>query len=94
MPKGGLEPPRGCPHQVLNLARLPFRHFGSTAFYQQRDELATKSRLRWIMSAPALCAAAKFARGSDLLIDEMLLKPLRLRLVLCQRAFHCGEFPP
>ena len=22
----GLEPPRGCPHQPLKLARLPFRH--------------------------------------------------------------------
>lgn len=22
----GLEPPRGCPHKVLSLARLPFRH--------------------------------------------------------------------
>jgi hypothetical protein len=24
--EGGLEPPRGCPHKVLSLARLPFRH--------------------------------------------------------------------
>src|SRR5512140_3106997 len=23
VPKGGFEPPRGCPHQTLNLARLP-----------------------------------------------------------------------
>ncbi len=24
--EGGLEPPQGCPHKVLSLARLPFRH--------------------------------------------------------------------
>ncbi len=29
VPKRGLEPPRGCPHMVLNHARLPFRHFGT-----------------------------------------------------------------
>ncbi len=26
MSRRGLEPPRGCPHQPLKLARLPFRH--------------------------------------------------------------------
>ena len=25
--KGGLEPPRACARQTLNLVRLPFRHF-------------------------------------------------------------------
>ncbi len=28
LPKGGVEPPRGCPQQILSLSRLPFRHFG------------------------------------------------------------------
>ena len=38
MPKGGLEPPQGCPHQLLKLARLPFRHFGAgKAFYHRRE---------------------------------------------------------
>ena len=23
VPRGGIEPPRGCPHQILSLARLP-----------------------------------------------------------------------
>jgi hypothetical protein len=28
VPKVGFEPTRGCPHYALNVARLPFRHFG------------------------------------------------------------------
>ena len=28
----GLEPPQGCPHQRLKLARLPFRHYRLTTF--------------------------------------------------------------
>src|SRR4051794_30443133 len=29
VPKGRFELPRGHPHYALNVARLPFRHFGS-----------------------------------------------------------------
>ncbi len=28
VPKGRFELPRGYPHYALNVARLPFRHFG------------------------------------------------------------------
>lgn len=28
MPMTGLEPALGCPKQILNLPRLPFRHIG------------------------------------------------------------------
>lgn len=30
VPKGRFELPRGYPHYALNVARLPFRHFGSS----------------------------------------------------------------
>lgn len=29
VPKGGFEPPRPNGHYALNVARLPFRHFGA-----------------------------------------------------------------
>jgi hypothetical protein len=29
VPKGGFEPPRPYGHYALNVARLPFRHFGT-----------------------------------------------------------------
>ena len=29
VPKEGFEPTRPCGHYVLNVARLPFRHFGA-----------------------------------------------------------------
>ena len=37
VPRGGLEPPRGYPHQILSLARLPVsspRHTYIIGFYQ------------------------------------------------------------
>ena len=37
VPRGGIEPPRGYPHQILSLARLPVsspRHTDITIFYQ------------------------------------------------------------
>ena len=40
VPKAGFEPARGTPHQTLNLARLPFRHFGlafSLKFFIKKD---------------------------------------------------------
>ena len=30
VPKVGLEPTRPCGHYALNVARLPFRHFGAS----------------------------------------------------------------
>ena len=30
VPKGRFELPRGYPHYALNVARLPFRHFGGS----------------------------------------------------------------
>ena len=39
VPKRGLEPPRPCDHYDLNVARLPFRHFGIYTNFWCRGEL-------------------------------------------------------
>src|SRR4051794_30892607 len=45
MPKVGLEPTRPLGHKILSLARLPFRHFGPTA-YPNRAGAGVKGRPR------------------------------------------------
>lgn len=35
VPKEGLEPSRAYTHYALNVARLPFRHFGVTGNYSK-----------------------------------------------------------
>jgi hypothetical protein len=47
--EGGLEPPRGCPHKVLSLARLPFRH---------SREQAIESFIRLTNPIQATCAVS------------------------------------
>ena len=50
VPKEGFEPTRPCGHYALNVARLPFRHFGTSSyqwsvFSSQSDRTLTENRL-------------------------------------------------
>ena len=44
VPKAGFEPARPYGHYALNVARLPFRHFGVVVPYY-RPEFVTLSRI-------------------------------------------------
>ena len=39
VPKGGFEPPRGHPHYALNVACLPFHHFGMHSVKRKTEAL-------------------------------------------------------
>ena len=39
VPKGGFEPPLGNPNYALNVARLPFRHFGSSVGFPTHESV-------------------------------------------------------
>ena len=43
VPKRGLEPPRPCDHYDLNVARLPFRHFGMYQLSGAEESYPNKS---------------------------------------------------
>ncbi len=46
VPKRGLEPPRGCPHMVLNHARLPIPPFRHCLINMPQASKATQKRTR------------------------------------------------
>ena len=61
VPKVGLEPTRGCPHYALNVARLPFRHFGllgcllvGVRGLEPRTSILSGSRSNQLSYTPAL----------------------------------------
>src|SRR4051794_35302427 len=39
VPEVGLEPTWGCPHEILSLARMPFRHSGAGLFALPSEQL-------------------------------------------------------
>jgi hypothetical protein len=60
VPKRGLEPPRDCSHYALNVACLPFHHFGAPP-RPQHSRLGDEHSIQEHQSTPSGAARQEFS---------------------------------